>query len=613
MAFVVLSVLLAGTMWVVPYLPTNDGPEWVFAAHVENHYGDPGTIYQDVFVPAPQFASRGFMLLFAPFDAWLGWQRGLQVGLTLAVLLFAWGFVTLVRGLDPARWPVAFLGFPLALSWGLYAGFWSFVVSIGLGLFVLALVVRLPELTWKGRALLSLLLFLVAVAHVFGAVLTGSVVLALLLARAPRERRLGELARTVVMGLPAIGILALCVVVTRDLPAVAFARDVERFAWRDALAILPRTIAPGPLARALVVTLGAACAGVFAVVRARRSDTSASDRGLGIAAGLLLLAGVLAPFQFLGWQAFSQRFVPLGVALAVAVLPLERCSIGLRKGLGVGLFVTATVWLGLTYPFHRRLTELCPDAIAGLLAPISLSGTLLPVAIRPTELPAYDRFASEVPLVAPLTHMGPLYAAAHGGVSARSFAGNPSVHPFVLRPSTFVRPWPDQEQYATTLSSYRYHQDLPFREEVDGELASFGMYYDEIALFGALPEDIAVWQARGYVADWQRGSVLLAHFVPCALDVTLPATTTPPGPEIDLRVGKITLVEAARVKPEVGDDGRLHFQLAPSPCGIVNVRVRWEPTPEGRRRACRNANPAGDLVVAVSRTSHSIACDLVEP
>ncbi len=291
-AFALLSLLLAGTLWVVPYLPTNDGPEWVFASHLENHYGDPGTIYRDVLVPTSQFASRGFTPILSLFDGWLGWERGLQVALTVTVLLSAWGFAALVCAIDTRRWPLGLLGFPLALSWPLYMGLWAFVVSTAVGLFVIALAVRLRTPTWKGRLLLSLALLMNAFAHVFGAVLTGGVVLVLGVARAPRSRRLGEVGRVALTGLPAAAVLAACVAVALGQPVSPLAHGVERLPWRDAAAILPRTIAPGPLARALPVTLAVAFAAGLALARARRPVTDSADRGLGIAAVLLLLLGV---------------------------------------------------------------------------------------------------------------------------------------------------------------------------------------------------------------------------------------------------------------------------------------------------------------------------------
>ena len=50
--FVVVSALVVGSFFVVPYLPTNDGPQAIFSAHVENHFGDPGSIFPRQLHPA---------------------------------------------------------------------------------------------------------------------------------------------------------------------------------------------------------------------------------------------------------------------------------------------------------------------------------------------------------------------------------------------------------------------------------------------------------------------------------------------------------------------------------------------------------------------------------
>ncbi len=609
LAFALLSLLLAGTMWVVPYIPTNDGPEWVFASHVESHYADPGTNYAEALIPASQFASRGFTPLLTFFEGCLGWEAGLQAALSVTVLFEAWAFVALVCAIDRRRWALGFLGFPLALSWELYMGLWAFVVSTAVGLTVLALAVRLPAPTWRARAVISLALLANAVAHVFGAVLTGGALLLLSLARAGRGRRMAELARVGVTGAPAAGVLAACLAVGLRQPRSALARNFERLPWSDALAILPRTVAPGPLARALLVTVAVAAAAVVAVVRAKRRGTDAVDRGLGLGAALLLLLGVLAPFQIPGWQAFSQRFVPLGVALAVAVMPLERLPSRAQRVAPWLLFVLASTWLGATYPFHTRLAALCPDALAGLTAPVRLAGAILPVTIRTTELPVYDRVHAEVPLMAPLRHMGALYAAAHGGVPVSTFAGNPAIDPFVIGPLGPRRPMPDTEHYLRAISSPEYHHDLGFRRDVDGELASFGAFYDETVVVGALPEDLAVWRERGFVADWAGGATLVAHFEPCTIDFTTPVAAAEPPPTFDIRVGKIGLVKDARTEPSVEEDGLAHFALAPAPCGLVTVHARWDSGANGAALVCRNADASGDLVARVSRTAHRVTCE----
>ena len=43
----VLGALLVRSLFAVPYLPTNDGPEHVMASHMEDHFADPGTLYAD--------------------------------------------------------------------------------------------------------------------------------------------------------------------------------------------------------------------------------------------------------------------------------------------------------------------------------------------------------------------------------------------------------------------------------------------------------------------------------------------------------------------------------------------------------------------------------------
>jgi hypothetical protein len=602
MALVVLSCMLVGTLWVVPYLPTNDGPEWVFATHAENHYSDPGAPYAAVLVPTLQFAARGFSPFYGPFEAWLGWERGLQIALSLIVLLVAWGFVALVHAIDRERWAIGLLGFPLALSWELYMGLWSFVVATGIGFFVLALAVRLREPTWKGRAVIALLLLVQAVAHVFGAVLTGSVVLLLGLTRARRGQRLRELVHVALTGAPAFGILVACVWVSRSLTRAALAADFERFPWREALAILPRTIAPGPLARALVVTLATLVAATVAGVRAVRTTTDDTDRALGLAAILLLLAGTFTPFQIPGWQAFSERFIPLGVALAFAALPFER--VPPRSSVRAGAFAAALVWLSITYPLHRRLAALCPDAIAGLDTTVRTTGTILPVVLRKTEQPTYDRIHAEVPIMNPLVHMGTLYAAVLGGLPAYSFTGSSAIYPFIERPELHPRPLPSLEHYMKTLNSYAFSHDLPFRLGAEGELASFGMFYDEVVVFGAIPADVTMWRDRGYAIDAETGTTFLGHFEPCAIDFTVPAASADPAPTLDVHVGTFGLVEGARVEGVVKEDGLAHFALTPAPCGEVAVRARWATT-----AFCTNADAAGEIVGRVTRRSHAIACE----
>jgi len=540
----------------------------------------------------------------------LGWQHGLQAALSLTVLLVAAGFVALVRELNPGRWALVFLGFPLALSWEFYMGLWAFVVSTGVGLWVIAVAVRWSQPTWRQRGVIALLLLANAVAHVFGAVLTGGVLLLLSAFRARRGARLREAGYVVLTGVPAAGILLACLLVSRGITRLELADKFERFAVRDVLAMLPRTVAPGPLGRGVVVAIVVAVAAAVAAVRVRRPETDATDRGLGAAALLLLLAGVFAPFQVPGWQAFSERFFPLGVALALAVVPLEGLPVRLRRLAPGIVFGASAAWLALSYPFHRRLAQLCPDALAGLRAPVRLSGEIFPVLFRGTELPVHDRINAEVPVMTPLLHMGSLYAAALGGVSTDAFASSPAITPFVYRSRPSYRPRPDLEHYTRALASWAFHRDLAYRRQIDIELASFGMFYDETALFGALPEDLEVWRERGFAADWMQGTAALVHFVPCMIDFAAPAIAGSPGPVVDVRVGKIGLLSGVQVAAELRDDGLAHFRIAPAPCGVVTLHARWPQAHGHPDIQCVNANGEGDLVATITRVSQRVGCDL---
>jgi hypothetical protein len=600
-----LSALLVGSLWVVPYLPTNDGPEWIYATHVENHFSDPGAPYASYYTPALQFASRGLSVVYGPFEAWLGWQRGLQVALSLIALAAAWGFVVLVRALRPERRAIAFLGFPLAMSWSFYMGFWSFVIAGTLGYFVLALALRFRHPSWKERSLLAVLLLLVSIAHVFGAVLTGGALLGLGLARAEPGRRLRELGGVVLTGLPAAGILTACVAVSKNLTEAAMARDAARLPWLNAIEAFPRTVAPGPLWRALSMLALVFGALVVAICRARRVSTPADDRGLSVAGAALLVLGMVAPFQVPGWQAFSERFVPLGVALLLACLPVEALRESLRRWASPVVFGLSALYVGATYPFHQRLATLCPDAIAGLEAALHFDGFVLPIQLAATELPFYNRTIAEVPLLDPLLHMGNLYATAHGGIPLRSFTGNVAVHPFVERTDVSRPPEPDFLHYTDALNSYEYHHDPSIRHRVDDQLAGIGTVYPNVLVVGARPDDIEVWKARGYVPEWEARTAFVGHFEPCTLDVRMAVDMASPAPVFDVYAGEIGHLHGVTVPAGVEPDGFAHFRLTPAPCGVVRVKATWE----GGGRRCSNADAAGELLVKVTRTKGSARCE----
>ena len=614
-----LTALLVRTLFAVPYLPTNDGPEHLFASHVENHFGDAGTLYAAFLEPTTEFAARGFSLVFGPLEAALGWRLGQQCALAILALLSAYGFSTLVRAVDPRRLPLAFLGFPLALTWELYMGFFPFVVGSGVGLFVLALAVRWRQPSSGQRAIVGFLLLLQAVCHVFSAVLTGLALLVLLVSRgweagsaegrSASRGAVRELLWAAAIGLPAAMVLLASVLLGGSLRKSPFGDDFLRLPMSMTLEILPRLVAPGPLWRAVplvVLVLVAIAVGVSTVTK--RSST---DRAFILTGVVLLALGVASPMNIPGWQFFSPRFLPLGVLLCLATLPIERLARpAIAHAVAAAVLAFAMAWLLTSVPFHRRLAASSADAIAALSPPVARHAMWLPITLAPEGGLPVDPTKSEVPFLAPLRHIPMLYALVDGGLTPYTFANNAATYPFVVRADgPKAPPIPSIEKYAPVMESDVFDAGGPLRTRVLSELATYGMFYEAILVTGALPSDVALFGARGFATDARVGSVLRAHFVPCRLDLRVPSTGEVP--LVDVGVAEQTILRDETRPATMTSDRERHLVLPNAPCGDVWVR----PHREAKRgdgsvatRFCEGADGTGKLPARLTWTSGAVDC-----
>lgn len=607
---VLLSAMLVWSVCVVPYLPTNDGPQNILSAHIENHFSDPGTIYRDQLQPAPQFAYKGFAAIFAPLEAALGWRDGLRVTLSLAVLGTAWASAAVILAIERQRRFVAFLSFPLALTWPLYMGFFAFVIGTAIGLGILAYALSPSSVAPKKRVLLSLLLLVEAVAHLFTAALTGLVVSLVFVARAERGKRLTEAGKCAIMGIPAAAILALA---TRyPAPSAAFS-EYLRIPWTESIRWLNRVVLPGPPGRATI----ALCVMVFALVgagwRARTRSLTPNESALAIASVGLLFLGVFSPLNMSGWQLFSPRFLALAAFLALALVPAERLvSRPARAALALTAFSAAALSMATTAAFHRRMAAGCADAIAGLSAPIRRRALQLPITLQRTCGVSSDERESEVPFSAPLLHIGALYAVVEGGSIPYLFAGSPSVHAFTFRTDgTVLPPAPAIEAYWPIVDTPAFDADLGLRKKVLTGLAAYGMRYEGIIVAGARPTDLAELAERGYVTDWQQGFMLLAHFASCKADLVFSSedAAMKPRVEVGMEPEPVPLVDMV-VSAPIPDGNLSHAKLSRLPCGEAWLRVTWPSEPgrpsEGRR--CANADRDGRIRATLTRKSATVTC-----
>ena len=593
--------MLVATVWSISYLPTNDGPEGVFAAHVLNHYDDPASaVLRAQLVPTWQFAARGFTLVFGPLERLLGWHDALQVSVALIVLANAWAYLAFVIAIEPRRRALAFLGFPMALSWSLYMGFFAFCIGSAAGMGTLAFVVKRDPRTAARWSLVALLLLVQSVLHVFSAAVTGLLVVGVTLARASREERAARLGTLALIGVPAGCVLA-AADMTRAPGHLALAAGVVFRPVRETLALIPRLLLPGPALRALVAT-GLLCVAVVVGVRAARR-AGGMARGVGLLAVTLLGLALAGPRDLPGWQLMSPRFLPTGALLMLALVPLERLTRPGRLAVSLWLFACAVTSLGVSRTFHGTLAAGCSEVIDALSAPISRKGLVLPVSLEPACGVTADLQTSQVPYLANLHHIGALFAVADGGSTPYLFAGSASAHAFKIRPNGMpVPPVPDPEHFWPIFDGAEFRTQNGPRQRVLDELAVLGTFYEAVVVTGARAADFETWDARGYVTDWRRGSVLLAHFDACTLDVTLPASDPPPA-EMDVGVGARMLLTGVRPDRQVTEDVA-HFRVAGAPCGRIWVQPRWD----GGARACESAAQSGKVYATVSHGDGKVGC-----
>jgi hypothetical protein len=553
-------------------------------------------------VPNLRVTYYGFDALFMPLEAALGWQNALRLSLSIITLVFAWGFVALSRSLHRPSAPwLGLLGFPLALSWHLYAGFFAYLMASGLGLWILA---------WGrntrgplGRCALGLALFVQAIAHVFAFVLTfGVLLVAVAMPSAAGkderwQRRWRRAWPVALLGLPGLALGVGTALGTYEKNNF----DLE-LTWLGPLELahqLPKLMFPGPGWRAWL-SFGLLLAATAALFRPERWRTlTLQHRTFSLLGIVLLVLAMVLPFHLPSWQFFSPRMLPLGLALLIVGMG----SLSLPRGITLALAVVA--WLSVSLAFHRDLAQRFGDAIAGLFAPVHWKGMVMPVPLEPTAGLPRDPDQSPVPHVAPLTHWAALYAAAHGGSEPYLFVGGTAVHAFATRrPPGIVLPVFDAAYLFGTTSQPEFAWDRGLRRKLQAELASFAVHYEGVAVTGARVEDRELWRDWGFRPDWQQGSVLFTRFVGCqlAIHVTdMPHQAALSRLEVAIEPARPSLtLDLTRAARRSFDQA---LELGRVPCGALSLQpyvdLDRSGKPSAGDRFCREAGPDGRLHVTV--------------
>ncbi|HEV8581067.1 MAG TPA: hypothetical protein VGX68_18530 [Thermoanaerobaculia bacterium] len=189
--FFVLALLYLLPFWIVPYLPTTDGPCHTYNAWILRQHGNTAQYplfqqyYEINWRPFPNWISQGTMALLMFVVPPLIAEKLL---VSATVLLFLGGAWYLAGAVRPGeRWP-AFLAFPFAYHQLFQDGFYNFSVSLALFLFILGF-------WWRHRARpglafavkINLLLWLCYFSHILSFMLALAAVGVLWLATLRRE------------------------------------------------------------------------------------------------------------------------------------------------------------------------------------------------------------------------------------------------------------------------------------------------------------------------------------------------------------------------------------------------------------------------------------------
>lgn len=598
----------------VPLVLTNDGPEAVLTAHIETHYDDPDSVFARQYSVGFGLSGRGFSVLYHLASSGLSWPATLQVSQWMVVVSLALSVIWLTRAVAGAPRFVSLLGFAMAFSWPFYMGFFAFAFAMAVGLMVLAFVVgKSHGLTRLEKAAVSTALLVQLFLHGFAVFITLVLVALVVLTRAVMRRQreprrawlrstLLEVAWLGVTSLPSVAVLLWMRADQAELATVAASGQTEWASASEWIRSLPRLAVPGSTPLGLAVFALATTGLARTARRLRRAPRRPEEVALFIGALGLLLAALGLPLNVPGWQFFAPRFLTTGLALAIALLGLEQVERRpARLALGLGVVAFVATCLVSAAALHRRLATACEDAIAGLAHRIPRHAYQLPINFDPSCGLEEDHARRDVPYSTPLLHFYALFPVTHGGTVPYGFVGPAAVHAFVPRASSPV-PVPAVERYWGLSRHDPRLLDPKKRAALLTDLALFGSFYENILFFGATASDRELLLDRGYVVDFERGTFINAHHVPC--HVELESAVLPADPPVLVRAGLgDDEVWTARIVPVEGRRA-LRASLA-TLCGDVWVRVQWQ----GSETRCANADARGRVAVRAAREVTRVVCE----
>ena len=597
------SVVTVALVWMTPYLPTNDGPESVLVTHIVAHYADPGSIFPQLVAPNVPVTSRGFDLLYAPLAELAGWSVALRLYLSALVLAQAWAFVALACAFGRPRPWEGLLGFPLAYSWVLYMGFFSFAAGQALALTLIACAARLPAVP-KSTLLVTAGVGAASVIHVSAAIVALPMLVAVLAATGIELKGVARWARPGLPLLAAVPVVVFTFAHRADTRASAEASFDWAPAW-SAVQQLPRLAFPGPWWRAASATALWAAAATQLLTRWRRDRLSRVERVMAASACGYLFALCVAPTHIPGWQFVSPRFAAFASLVPLAMLDTSRWKVARRAVGAPAISAVVAIALAGTATLHHKLDRGCREPLEALSTRIQRRGFQLPIVVNPYCGVSPFPHRSDVPYLAPLRHFAALFAVSQGGTLPSLFIGSRAAHHLQARADAPpAPPIPNRKFFEAAFQSVEFWQDPSVQARTMDALVVAGLEYENVILLGAGAALHEPFLRRGYVADFRGSRTLLAHFEGCSARFSLPQAN------VSLEIGVQTpgtplwLLREPRADR---NDPRL-FIVDRLPCGAVAARIKWLGMDRGIA-TCAESGPDGRLLFELPRGT-AVACSL---
>ncbi len=357
--WVVLAAMLIATvpLWFVQIPPLIDLVGHMGRYQVQLHLGESADLQRYWQYHWMLIGNLGADIVMEALGRVLGVERATWIIAASLPPLMIWGQVRLARAVHGSVPATVIAAFPFAMAYPWQYGFVNYWMALGLSFHAAAWwFMRRP------RAIDPLLLALLSLGlwtvHIYGWAVFAILLWSRAVAHAPRRIVLATL------GLMPLIAPALLMLTLKYGTAGSAAATLGWFAWQHKLASMIWTLRD----QSRIFDIGTLMLAVVLIYAGLRSPALKYERGLGLAAGIVLLLIGLLPYQLIGSAYADARLWPVFFMFAVlAVEPVTARAAALIAGVAASVFIARvgmTAWgfagYARDYASHLRALDNVP-------------------------------------------------------------------------------------------------------------------------------------------------------------------------------------------------------------------------------------------------------------